>query len=122
VAVLHIHARDDDHVLFDGGAGKGAFRDESKVTDFTSVPSTVSRWVARDRCPSPPQRSLQTAGAYCDTYSGCSDSREVQLCVTETGGHSWPGASQVRRGKEPASQALSANDVIWDFFSRNARR
>ncbi|MBP7581653.1 MAG: prolyl oligopeptidase family serine peptidase [Vogesella sp.] len=29
VAVLHIHARNDDHVLFNGGAGPGAFRDES---------------------------------------------------------------------------------------------
>jgi polyhydroxybutyrate depolymerase len=36
--------------------------------------------------------------------------------VTAAGGHSWPGASKVRRGKEPASQALSANDVMWDFF------
>jgi len=122
VAVLHIHARDDDHVLFNGGAGPGVFRDESKVTDFTAVPVTVSRWVARNQCSATPQRTLQTAGAYCDTYSGCRDGREVQLCVTDTGGHSWPGASQVRRGKEPASQALSANDVIWDFFSRNARR
>lgn len=118
ISVLAIHAQDDDHVLFDGGAGPGAFRDESKVTPFTAVPETMSRWVRRDRCSAaPPTRVLDRPGAYCERYSGCADGVQLQLCVTETGGHSWPGAGKVRGGKAPASQALSANDVMWDFFS-----
>jgi polyhydroxybutyrate depolymerase len=116
ISVLHIHARDDDHVRFDGGAGPGAFRDESKVMDFTSVPETVSRWVQRDHCSAPPQRVLERAGAYCEAYSGCAAGTTVQLCVTDTGGHSWPGADSTRRGKPAASQALDADDVIWRFF------
>ena len=47
IAVLHIHARDDSHVLFDGGAGKDAFRDRSQVMDFVSVPDTMARWTQR---------------------------------------------------------------------------
>lgn len=121
IAVLHIHARDDDHVLFNGGAGSGTFRDESKVMNFTSVPETISRWVQRDHCATPPQRTLDKAGAYCEAYSGCAGGTQVQLCVTETGGHSWPGAASVRRGKEAASQALDANDVIWRFFEQASR-
>ena len=118
ISVLHIHARDDTHVLFDGGAGPGAFRDTSKVMNFVSVPETISRWVARDRCTGPAQRTWEVPGAYCETTTGCADGREVQLCVTETGGHSWPGAGTVRRGKAPASKALDANDAIWRFFER----
>ena len=121
VSVLHIHAKDDDHVLFNGGAGAGAFRDESKVMSFVSVPETISRWVQRDHCTAPPQRTLDKAGAYCESYSGCAGGTQVQLCVTDTGGHSWPGAASVRRGKEAASQALDANDVIWRFFERASR-
>jgi polyhydroxybutyrate depolymerase len=121
IAVLHIHAKDDDHVLFNGGAGPGAFRDESKVMNFVSVPETMSRWVQRDHCAAQPQRTLDKAGAYCEAYSGCNGGVSVQLCVTETGGHSWPGAPSVRRGKEAASQALDANDVIWRFFEQAAR-
>ena len=117
VAVLHIHAKNDDHVLFDGGAGQGAFRDPSKVMTFPSVPETVSRWVRRGQCSPTPKRVLQVAGAYCERYDGCAGHSAVQLCVTQDGGHSWPGADKTRHGKASPSQALSANDVLWDFFS-----
>jgi polyhydroxybutyrate depolymerase len=114
VAVLHIHALDDTHVLFEGGAGPDAFRDRSKITDFTSVQETVDRWVARDRCVGRPQRVLAREGAWCDLHAGCAGGSRVQMCVTETGGHSWPGGGAVR-GKAP-SNALSGNDAMWAFF------
>jgi len=122
IAVLHIHARDDDHVLFNGGAGPHAFRDESKVMDFVSVPQTIARWVQRDRCSAPPQRTLERPGAYCEVHAGCAGDVRVQLCVTDAGGHSWPGADSVRPGKPAASAALDANDVIWRFFEQAAAR
>lgn len=118
VSVLHIHARNDTHVLFEGGAGRDAFRDDSKVMDFVSVPETVARWVRRNRCDAAARRFLERPGVYCETYSGCAGGVSVQSCVTEQGGHSWPGAKTVRRGKEAASRALDANDAIWDFFVR----
>ncbi len=116
VAVLHIHALDDDHVLFEGGAGQGAFRDPSKVTDFVSVSATMDNWVKRLRCDTTARPVLQRPGARCDRYDGCTGGAAVQLCVTQTGGHSWPGARDVRPGKPAASAALSANDTMWAFF------
>jgi polyhydroxybutyrate depolymerase len=122
VSVLHIHARDDDHVLFDGGAGPGAFRDRHSVMDFVSVPQTIAGWVRRDQCRGAPQRVLQVPGAYCDAYQSCADGAQVQLCVTDTGGHSWPGADRVRAGKEAASTALDASATIWRFFAGQPAR
>jgi polyhydroxybutyrate depolymerase len=122
VSVLHVHARDDDHVLFDGGAGPGAFRDAHSVMQFVSVPETIARWVQRDQCSGPPQRVLQVAGAYCDVYRSCAGGAQVQLCVTDTGGHSWPGADRVRAGKEAASTALDASAAIWRFFDGQPKR
>jgi polyhydroxybutyrate depolymerase len=116
VPVLHIHARDDTHVRFDGGAGPG-LRDKSKVTDFASVPATVAKWTALDGCAAPPRRVVDKAGAYCEVYAPCRGQAEVELCVTESGGHSWPGAERTRG--EPASQAISANEVMWEFFRRH---
>jgi polyhydroxybutyrate depolymerase len=115
VSVLHIHAKNDTHVLFGGGAGPGVPNEEA-VTDFTSVADTVSKWARLDGCTTPPRRILDKAGAYCEVYSPCRGNAQVQLCVTETGGHSWPGAAKTRG--EPASQAISANDVMWEFFNR----
>lgn len=114
VSTLHIHARNDDHAQFEGGRGKGS-RSRSTVTEFTSVPETVSRWVGRNQCKATPIRTLDKPGAFCEVYSECRGGVRVQLCVTETGKHSWPGASRTR-GDEPASTAISANDVMWDFF------
>lgn len=116
IPVLHIHAKDDTHVLFEGGAGEGAFRDLSKVTDFVSVPKTITNWKERNDIDTEPKRILEKPGAYCDLYSGSSNSAPVQLCVTENGGHSWPGSSKESNSGAVPSTAIKANDVIWDFF------
>lgn len=114
ISVLHIHAKNDDHVLFNGGAGEGAFKDESKVTNFTSVPATIAKWVGYNQCGGAPQRVLTVSGAYCDLYNACANGTQVKLCVTDMGAHSWPGGYKPR-GEAP-SQAISANDMMWDFF------
>ena len=50
IAVLHIHARDDDRVLFNGGSGSAS----SSHADFVSVPATIAKWVGLNHCtPSP---------------------------------------------------------------------
>lgn len=117
VSILHIHAKDDDHVLFEGGAGKNAFRDRTQVNEFTSVAASISQWRKIDGCDEKPKRILDKKGATCDLYA-CKAGSAVQLCVTDSGGHSWPG------GKKPSplaggtpSTAISANDVMWSFFN-----
>lgn len=119
VSILHIHALDDTHVLFDGGAGQDAFRDQSKVTEFTSVGEAIRRWVDRDRLNPKPQRILDVPGAHADLYTSPSSRVQVELVVTDTGGHSWPGGQSVR-GKQP-SQSVNANELIWDFFMRQGQ-
>jgi polyhydroxybutyrate depolymerase len=114
VSVLHIHAKNDDTVLFNGGAGK----DSKTLADFRSVNDTVARWVKLNACNPAPKKVLDLPGkASCEAYSGCKGGVEVKLCVTETGGHSWPGGVKVRTG-ERGSTALNANDMIWEFYNR----
>lgn len=110
VAVLHIHAKDDDHVPFNGGKGLKSMVDVS----FTSVPATINKWVQINQAQSQAERILEVPGAYCDIHRR--GLAPVQLCVTETGGHSWPGGSKPRGG-EAGSSAIYANDVIWQFFN-----
>jgi polyhydroxybutyrate depolymerase len=122
ISVLQIHAKNDTHVLFEGGAGKDAFKDQSMVANFVSVPETMARWTQRNRCTGATKRVLGVPGAYCEAQLQCADGARVQWCVTEKGGHSWPGVKDVRAGKEPASQAINANDVMWDFFQSVTQR
>lgn len=115
VSVLHIHARNDGHVLYEGGAGPQSV-DKALATDYRSVPATAARWVAFNGCQPTPQRVLDRAGAWCEVYAPCRAGAQVQLCVTDSGGHSWPGAVKTRG--EPASRALSANETMGAFFAQ----
>jgi len=113
ISILHIHAKNDDHVLFNGGLGPKAINKASE-TEFNSVPNTISKWVKFNGCVETPKRVLEVKGAYCDLYSPCKNNTEVKLCVTEEGAHSWPGGERPRGGS--ASLAISANDILWDFL------
>lgn len=115
ISVLHFHAKNDDHVQFNGGIGKAAVEDEL-ITNFPSVSETMNKWITLNQCSLTPKRVLEVKEAYCDLYSSCKGNVEVKLCVTEMGGHSWPGGNKIRRGKESNSNAISANDLMWDFF------
>jgi polyhydroxybutyrate depolymerase len=119
VPVLHIHARNDPLVLFNGGAGSNRLFSDDAITEFVSVPETISRWVQLNHANPVPRRVVDVAGAYCDLYEATSGGAPVQLCVTETGGHSWPGGNKARTDESP-SQAIRANDLMWDFFSSQA--
>lgn len=112
VAVLHIQAKDDPRVRYEGGQG-----DAPGATAHASVPSTIAKWVQLDHCNAPVRRVLDKPGAWCELHAPCSGGAQVKLCVTETGGHSWPGGAKPRGGPPP-SQAISANDMMWDFFNR----
>ncbi len=116
ISILHIHALDDDHVLFNGGSGV-----KSKThADFLPVPDTIQKWVRINACQPTPQRVLEVKGAYCDLYAQCQNNTQVKLCVTETGGHSWPGGTKVR-GNAVGSTAIKANDIIWQFYQDNPK-
>ena len=96
VSILHIHAKNDDHVPFEGGLGPATLK-ASKATNFVSVDATVSKWVKLDHCSAEPVEVLNVPGARCIAYQSCRGGSQVKLCVTETGAHSWPGGrSNVR--------------------------
>ena len=112
VPVFHLHAKDDDRVLFNGGSGSAS----DTHADFVSVPATVDKWARLNACSGPTQTVLQRPGVTCEVRSGCADGAEVRLCVTDSGGHSWPGGRKALGGK--GSTALDATAAIWAFFAR----
>jgi polyhydroxybutyrate depolymerase len=116
IPVMHIHAIDDTHVLFNGGAGKDSFNDLSQVTEFVSVPDTAQFWIDTYGLDATPERIYDNKGAYCDRYTGSTQGGSFTLCVTPDGGHSWPGADSPSHGGAIPSETLDGNEVIWEFF------
>lgn len=118
ISIFHIHAKNDDRVLYYGGAGS-SFSDRSLITDFVSVPKTISKWVEINQCQLKPKLVLETNGVKCEEYTECKNGVKVKLCVTEDGGHSWPGGKKpsIFLGGGPPTKALIANDVMWEFFN-----
>jgi polyhydroxybutyrate depolymerase len=121
VSVLHIHAKDDPQIPFAGPARPNT-ADQAGAPRALSVSDTMSKWAQLDGCTAQPRHILDKAASYCEVYSYCRGKAEVQLCATDTGGHTWPGGKVVRGAASSTSaspsQALSATDLIWDFFSR----
>ena len=112
VPVIHFHAVNDEMVNFNGGPGPKSFTQ----ADFTSVPSTIAKWVQLDRSDPKARRVLSASGAHCDRYPAKAGAAPVELCVTESGGHSWPGGG-TQQGRKQPSMAINANDLMWSFFS-----
>jgi polyhydroxybutyrate depolymerase len=112
VPVIQFHALDDDHIPLNGGRGVSALTD----TDFASVPATQTKWVQLDRADPAAKRVLTVQGAHCDVHPARSGGAPVELCLTDTGGHSWPGGG-TQQGRKAPSMAISANDLMWSFFS-----
>ena len=112
VAVIEFHAADDPNVPFNGGVGVGPSH-----TSFKSVPETQGKWVIIDRASvARVERVLTVPGAHCDVHPAGRGGAPVELCVTDTGGHSWPGGG-TQQGRKQPSMAISANDLMWNFFS-----
>lgn len=112
VPVIHFHAKNDSHVLFGGGRGPDALTD----TNFNSVPASIAKWVRLDRAQPKARRVVAVPGAQCDRHSAGPGGAPVELCVTDGGGHSWPGGG-TQQGRKQPSMAISANDLMWNFFS-----
>jgi polyhydroxybutyrate depolymerase len=111
VGVIEFHAADDPNVPFNGGVGTGPSH-----TNFVSVPATQAKWVQLNRAEPAAKRVLTVPGAHCDLHAAKPGGAPVELCVTDTGGHSWPGGG-TQQGRKQPSMAISANDLMWNFFS-----
>lgn len=89
------------------------------------VAKTIQKWVSNLSCKNEPKTTFDKNGVKCQTYSDCRDSKQIECWTIEGLGHVWPGAvvsllPESMVGK--SSNKLSANETLWAFFSRMAKR
>jgi polyhydroxybutyrate depolymerase len=87
VSVLHVHARDDATIPYDG--------DPDPVAGHPGAEETTRRWATRAGCAEPPTAgapldlvaSIEGAETEVTTWTGCRDGTEVALWSLTSGGH-----------------------------------
>ncbi len=86
-----------------------------------SVPTAEKYWGEQDHCTAGPTTSTPAKGATLTTYTKCSGGAEVELYELLGEGHEWPGGptmpSSLTALLGPQSDAVSANALMWAFFS-----
>lgn len=118
VPICHFHGTADDFVRWDGGVGEKSL----SRTDFLSVDHTINIWKNANQCTDAPAVTIIHDGADDQmpidkqVYSG---DAPIHLYRIEGGGHTWPGRIPQLEKLGPSTTTISANDLIWDFFSQH---
>lgn len=123
VPVLHFHGTADQYVPYDGGQG----RKSRAKSNHSSVQATLDVWIrVNGAFPAPREEMIPnthddgtTTVKY--TYSTTTDPESIVLYKIIGGGHTWPGRPPLERFLGRCSQDVSANEIIWQFFSRHAK-
>jgi polyhydroxybutyrate depolymerase len=121
VPVLHLHGTADRVVPLSGPP-----EETSDSFDFVSVDETIRFWTRVDGCTGAPVTEpcpdTQDDGTRAERieYRTADGKPMVVFIKVEGGGHTWPGRSgPAFLGK--STRDISANEIIWDFFSKHGR-
>ncbi len=134
VPVVAIHGTADRFIPFEGGVGSGpgelgldpeTVRGLVFMASRDGAPSSSQGWADGNDCAEGPDERTLADGVGTTSWTGCADGADVELHVVAGGEHTWPGSSGMAAYEGllgPVSDAIDANDVIWEFFERHAPR
>jgi polyhydroxybutyrate depolymerase len=139
VPVVAFHGTDDGFVAFDGGLGARALSlpapdgsgrtigqqgTASNLAKGPSIPDITASWAKRNGCGTPPQEQAIASDVTVVRFS-CPPGAEAELYRITGGGHTWPGSQfskAISSFVGPTTFSISANEVMWSFFSAHPRR
>lgn len=131
--VLSFHGTGDRFVPFDGGVGTGAgglgLSPETTgglvfMAGRDGAVASSRAWADGAGCAPEPTEEAVADGVTRQAWGGCDDDVAVELYVIDGGEHTWPGSDGMDAYEGllgPVSDAVDANDVIWDFFEAQTR-
>ena len=113
VPVLHIHSMEDTVVPYTGGTGLQGYH-------FAPVDSVLLVWKSINSC-AISEEPVNNDHYTLTVWNACAEASAVECYLTEDGGHAWPGGERSGNWADIPSNAIDANDVIWEFFQRHER-
>jgi polyhydroxybutyrate depolymerase len=121
VPVMHFHGTQDEFVPYRGGHGP---RSTNRV-HFTSVQDTIETWAwinEANKVPETvelPDKADDGTRVVRHTYRASKTGADVILYEIQGGGHTWPGRPVSDKILGAATQDISANDLMWEFFKNH---
>jgi polyhydroxybutyrate depolymerase len=114
VPVIAFHGTADKTVPFEGGE---VWPLMSQVFGLEGRPieDSVGHWADRNDCEEEPTVELTSPSIRRSLYEGCSGGGNVEFYEVRSGGHTWPGGTDVPR-LGATTHEIDATDLIWDFF------
>jgi polyhydroxybutyrate depolymerase len=86
-----------------------------------SVPTAAKDWGSQDHCSFKVKVTHPDADVTLTTYGHCADGAAVELYEITGEGHEWPGGptmpTSLTSTLGPQSSAVSANQLMWEFFA-----
>ena len=126
--VLSIHGTIDPILIYNGGVGDlnsllggaGIEATPAAVIDGPGYPAAARAWATHNGCA--PDPVVTAVGDDVQHWVfDCPSSSDVEFYVVIDGGHTWPGSEfsrQIANIVGPTTFTISANQVMWDFFTR----
>jgi len=130
--VISFHGTGDHFLPFDGGVGDHVGQLGLSGETSTGLAAMASRpgalasseaWAKRDGCDAKATDHAVTKGVTRKVWIGCTDGADVELYVIDGGSHTWPGSNGMANYESllgPVSDAVSATDLMWTFFTQQA--
>jgi polyhydroxybutyrate depolymerase len=127
--VLSFHGTVDPILLYNGGvadigallSGAGVQPAPAAVIDGDGYPAAARAWAVHNACGTDP--AVSTIGSDIQHWVfDCPAGSDVEFYVVIDGGHSWPGSEfsrQIANIVGPTTFTVSANEVMWEFFTRH---
>ncbi|QXC61781.1 hypothetical protein KSP35_02780 [Aquihabitans sp. G128] len=128
VPVISFHGTGDRFIPYDGGVGTGPANlgltpeTTAGLVFMVERPGAVASstsWADHDGCGAKPKDATVNDRVTRSVWSGCADGADVELFTIDGGEHTWPGSVGMAAYETllgPVSDAVDANDLLWDFF------
>jgi polyhydroxybutyrate depolymerase len=113
VPVLHMHSVLDEHIPYTGGTGNGISGVYAPPLD-----SVFNVWSSKNTCTTTAQVVINNSSYKFTRWTNCSNNTAIHYYLTQDGGHAWPGGLPGSGNGDTPSQAINANNLLWDFFKQ----
>lgn len=129
VPVISIHGTGDRFIPYDGGIGSGpgglGLTPETIaglvfMAERPGAEASSAAWAEHSGCAAEAEESPVGDEVTRQVWTGCDASSAVELVTIADGEHTWPGSVGMASFVDllgPVSDAVDANDLIWDFFT-----